>query len=93
MIPIDKNRLDALKEEGKKSKIYRRYQLIGLMIAGLLNDDAHKALYIKLAKKYNNEELLMLAKDISTRRNVSNKGAYFMKVLFKKKDSRASIYR
>jgi len=49
-----------------------------------LNDEAHKSLYIKLAKEHNTEQLLSLAKDISTRTNVANKGAYFMKIVTKK---------
>jgi len=82
--PIDDAYLGALEEQRKKSKISKRYQVIGLMIAGLLNDEAHKSLYIKLAKEHNTEQLLSLAKDISTRTNVANKGAYFMKIVTKK---------
>ena len=79
----DKNYLETLKERAKTSRVYKKYQLIGLLIAQLLNDDKHKSLYIKLAKKYNSDDLLRIAKDVSERKNIKNKGAYFMKVLQK----------
>ena len=79
----DKNYLETLKERAKTSRVYKKYQLIGLLIAQLLNDDKHKSLYIKLAKKHNNDDLLRIAKDVSERKNIENKGAYFMKVLQK----------
>ena len=79
----DKNYLETLKERGKTSRVYKKYQLIGLLIAQLLNDDEHKSLYIKLAKKHNNDDLLRIAKDVSERKKIENKGAYFMKVLQK----------
>ena len=44
------------------------------------HDERHKALYIKLAKENDAERLLALAKDIAERKNVQNKGAYFMRV-------------
>ncbi|MBI4993593.1 hypothetical protein HZC33_01360 [Candidatus Wolfebacteria bacterium] len=78
---MEKNYLEILKERGKKSHVYRKYQMIGLMIAQLLDDEKHKALYIKLAKEHNNEHLLSIAKDVSERKNIENKGGYFMKVL------------
>lgn len=79
----NKDYLEILKERAKKSHVYRKYQMIGLMIAQLLNDEKHKSLYIKLAKKHNNEHLLSIAKDVAERKNIKNKGAYFMKVLTK----------
>ncbi len=79
----DKNYLETLKERAKTSRVYKKYQLIGLLIAQLLNDDKHKSLYIKLAKKHDNDDLMRIAKDISERKNIENKGAYFMKVLIK----------
>lgn len=80
---MEKNYLELLKERGKKSHVYKKYQLIGLMIAELLNDEKHKSLYIKLAKKHNPSHLLGIAKDVSERKNIENKGGYFMKVLIK----------
>lgn len=69
----------------KTSRAYTSHQLTGLIIADMLEDRTHKSLYIKLAKKHSNQILLGLAKDISTRKNVNNKGAYFMHLL-KEKD-------
>lgn len=78
---IDKNYIKKLKERGKESHVYKKFQLIGLEIARLLNDNGHKALYIKLAKDKNPETLLAMAKDVADRKNIENKGGYFMKVL------------
>jgi hypothetical protein len=60
------NYLKKLRQRGKDSHVYRKYQLLGLEIAQILGDEKHKALYIKLAKE---------------RKNVKNKGAYFMRVI------------
>jgi len=57
-----------------------RHQALGLAIADLLGDRQHKALYIKFAKEHNGELLLTVAKDVSTRKGIKNKGAYFMKI-------------
>jgi hypothetical protein len=70
-----------LKRRGKESHVYRKYQLIGLEISQILHDEKHKALYIKLAKEDSSDRLLGIAKDIASRTNVKNKGAYFMSVL------------
>jgi|SRR3989344_2167736 len=72
--------LDTLRERAKTSHVYRKYQLIGLLISQILEDEKHKALYIKLAKEHDEERLLALAKDIAERKNIQNKGAYFMRV-------------
>lgn len=81
---IDDEYLNKLNEQSKNSRISRKYQLMGLLIADLLNDKAHKALYIKLAKEYDppsgGEKLLAWAKDVSTRK-IERKGAYFMGIL------------
>lgn len=74
---------DLLKERSQKSRVYKKYQLTGLLMAQLLDDDKHKSLYIKLAKKHNNEHLLGIAKDVSERKKIKNKGGYFMRVLQK----------
>jgi len=73
--------LKALKQRGAESHVYRKYQLMGLEIAEALKDEAHKSLYIKLAKEHGGERLLRLAKDVAERRNVKNRGAYFMTLL------------
>ena len=73
--------IDELKKRGKESKIYTEYQLIGLMIADILEDREHKSLYIKLAKEHNRDRLIRLAKSVADRENVENRGAYFMRLL------------
>ena len=80
---IDKDYLKTIKERTKKSHVYKKYQFTGLLIAELLNDEKHKALYIKLAKEQNPDILLSIAKDVSERKQIKNKGAYFMKILSK----------
>jgi len=77
-----------LKERAKTSHVYRKYQLIGLEISQLLEDEKHKSLYIKLAKEVSGDRLIRFAKDIADRRNVKNKGAYFM-VLLKNQNKNA----
>lgn len=76
----DKNYIEILKDRSKQSRVYRKYQLTGLLIAQLLNDEEHKSLYIKLAKNYNQQKLLAIAKDVSERKTVKNRGAYFMRL-------------
>jgi len=78
---FDQSFLEELKDRKKKSKAYSLHQLLGLEVAQLLNDEAHKSLYIRLVKKHPGIDLLALAKDVATRKNVSNKGAYFMTVI------------
>ena len=74
--------LKELKERGRTSRVYREYQLAGLLVAEILNDERHKSLYIKLAQKYGSQKMLQLAKDVADRKRIKNKGAYFMKVWF-----------
>lgn len=81
---INKEYLPILTDRAKKSKVYKSYQLTGLTLAELLEDDQHKSLYIRLAKKYSNDYLLKLAKNIAEKKSVTNKGAYFMSVFFQK---------
>ena len=76
-----KGYIEKLKKRALKSRVYRKYQLIGLEIARFLEDEKHKSLYIKLAKEGKPEKLLRIAKEIAERKNVKNKGAYFMKLL------------
>lgn len=57
--------------------------MVGLEITELLRDEKHKSLYIKLAKEHNSDELLRIAKDVNDRKNIENRGAYFMKVIAK----------
>ena len=80
---IDKDYLNILKERIKKNRVHKKFQFTGLVLAQLLNDEKHKSLYIKLAKKRDEQKLINLAKNISERKNVKNKGAYFMRMLQK----------
>lgn len=76
-----KRYLEELARRSKESRVYRKYQLTGLSIAAILHDEKHKALYMKLAKAGNGERLLALAKDVAERKNVKNRGAYFMRLV------------
>jgi hypothetical protein len=80
-VVIGKNYLAKLRERSRKNRVYKNYQLTGLIIAELLNDRAHKALYIRLAKEFDDTILLPRAKRIAGLKNIRNKGAYFMKLL------------
>lgn len=84
-----KEYFEELEKRAKKSRAYRDYQLVGLEIADVLEDQKHKALYIKLAKKYNPEKLLQLAKSVAERKNIKNKGAYFMALIQKFKNDKS----
>jgi hypothetical protein len=72
--------LEVLKKRKKESRAYTPHQAMGAEIAEILGDEAHTALYIKLAKEHDAQALLRLAKDVATRHGVDNKGAYFMKI-------------
>ena len=73
--------LRTLQERKATSRAHKKHQLIGLELAALLDDPGHKSFYIKLAKQINAEELFGVAKDIAQRKNVRNKGAYFMRMI------------
>lgn len=79
-VPSEKDYFEELKRRSRESKVYKSYQLTGLEIANILEDWSHKSLYIKLAKQYG-EGLMPLAKSVAEKKDVRNKGAYFMKVL------------
>ncbi|MFA5870441.1 MAG: hypothetical protein WC842_00935 [Candidatus Paceibacterota bacterium] len=81
-MPLDPNYLELLKKRGEESHVYRNYQLTGLEVAEMLHDQAHKALYMKLAKQHGATALLSVAKRISEQKEIKNKGAYFMRVFF-----------
>ncbi|MFA5173011.1 MAG: hypothetical protein WC435_01230 [Candidatus Paceibacterota bacterium] len=76
--------LEEIKKRKKKSRVYKRFQLIGLEIAMHLEDEKHKSLYIKMAKFGDSDKLLALAKNIGENKKAKNKGAYFMKMAIKK---------
>lgn len=73
--------IKTLKDRASKARITKQFQLLGLEIATTLRDLSHKALYIKYAKELGADKMLALAKDIAERRDVANRGAYFMRVV------------
>jgi hypothetical protein len=73
--------VEKLKQRAKDSHVYRKFQLMGLEISQILGDEKHKALYIKLAQQGDGDDLMKIAKDVAERKNIQNKGAYFMKIL------------
>jgi hypothetical protein len=81
---IDKNYADALKERMKKSRVYQRHQATGLALAELLDDKKHVALYMKLSKSHDEQTLMHIAKSVIEKKDVKNKGAYFMKIMKEK---------
>ena len=76
-----KNYLQILKDRAKQSRVYQPHQMTGLNLAEILEDSEHKSLYMRLAKLYDNEELIQLAKRIAELKNVKNRGGYFMRML------------
>ena len=79
--------LTSIKERAGNKRIGYKHQLIGLEVADILDDRSHKALYIKLVKKFGEQKILTLAKSVAERKNIKNKGAYFMSMLHIKNDS------
>ena len=73
--------LAELKKRSKESRVHRQFQLIGLEIADLLGDRAHKSLYIKLAKQKDPHDLMRIAKEVAGKGDVRRKGAYFMAIV------------
>lgn len=80
-VAIDKNYLRLLKDRSRQSRVYKKYQLTGLTLADILGDRAHRALYIRLAKEYDEMTLLSIAKNVASKKGIKNMGAYFMKLL------------
>jgi hypothetical protein len=76
-----RNYLEMLRERGKRSRVYEKHQLLGLELADLLRDRAHKALYMKLAKERDPDTLRELARSVAERKGVRNRGALFMYLL------------
>lgn len=73
--------LDELARRQQDGHISKSYQLTGLEIANILEDWQHKSLYIKIAKEHGESKMLQLAKSVAEKRDVRNKGAYFMQIL------------
>lgn len=78
---LSKEYLQSLNERSVQSRVYQPHQLTGLALSGILEDPKYKSLYMRLAKTYNNDELLRLAKNVAERKDITKKGAYFMKLL------------
>ena len=76
--------LEKISERQKDKHITREFQLIGLEVAEILHDHAHKALYIKLTKQFGKDRILSLAKTVAENKHVDNQGAYFMRALYGK---------
>lgn len=86
MKKVSADYLKKIEERGKKTKVYKSFQMTGLALSRILDDEEHKALYIKLAKEMDQGALLRLAKDVAEKRRVKNLGAYFMRMLQKEQD-------
>lgn len=80
-MPKAEDYLKKLRERGKESHVYSAYQMLGLEISQILGDEKHKALYIRMAKEGDAGRLRSIAKDVADRKDVKNKGAYFMRVV------------
>lgn len=74
--------LEKMKGRAATSKVYSKHQDIGLAVAEILQDQKHKALYMKMAKE-DGDIVLAMAKSVAENDNVKNKGAYFMRVWHK----------
>jgi hypothetical protein len=81
-----KEYLKKVAERAQKSRISQPHQLAGLDVAQLLDDWGYRGLYMKLAKEFGETRLRMLAKAVAEQKNITNKGAYLMKILFPKDD-------
>ena len=73
--------LKTLAKRAKGSKVYKQFQSTGLMLAEILDDQENKAIYMRLCKIYDNQELIIKARDVAERRGITNMGAYFMKMI------------
>lgn len=80
--------LQELRRRSEESHAYKSYQLTGLEIANILEDWEHKSLYIRLAKDRGESRMMQLAKEVAEKKNVENKGAYFMMVIKSEKDGK-----
>lgn len=69
------------RSEKNKNRVSRKFQSTGLAISEILEDRPHKALYIKLAKQYDETALTSLAKRVAENPRVKRRGAYFMRLL------------
>ena len=78
--------LEKIKTASTSSRVKYQFQLIGLQLATILNDQKNKSLYIKIAKQRQDYGyLLNLANSIKENDRIDNKGAMFMNELYKRK--------
>ena len=78
--------LEKIKTRSTSSRVKYQFQLIGLQLATILNDQKNKSLYIKIAKQRQDYGyLLNLANSIKENDRIDNKGAMFMNELYKRK--------
>ena len=80
------NYIKNLKIRSTSSHAHTKHQLLGLEIAEVLHDRPHRSLYIKLAKNWDGNELLRLARDVADRVAVRNRGGYFMRIIAEDED-------
>lgn len=73
--------MQELSKRSGQSRAYKSYQTIGLEVAEILGDFGHKSLYIKLAKEHGEDKILRIAKTVAEKKDIKNKGAYFMRVI------------
>jgi len=73
--------IKTLNKRAEQSRIYKKFQSTGLMLAEILDDPENKAIYMRLCKIYDNQELIIKARDVAERRGITNMGAYFMKMI------------
>lgn len=78
---ISGNYFKTLTKRAKESRVYKPFQSTGLALAEMLDDQKNKAIYMRLSKIYDNQELIRKARDVAERKSIENKGAYFMKML------------
>ncbi len=83
--------IQELRRRTSESHAYKSYQLTGLEIANILEDWEHKSLYMRLAKERGESKMMQLAKEVAEKKNVENKGAYFMMVIKSEKDSKKRL--
>ncbi len=74
-----------VKYKDRPKNIAYEFQMYGVYLAESLGDTKHYSLYIKLAKEQDAGKLRQLAKSISERSTIRNKGAYFMSCIVHKK--------
>jgi hypothetical protein len=81
-MPSMKEYMKTLAGRKKETRAFTQHQATGAELAVMLDDVKHTALYIKLAMQFNETRLRGIAKNIAENKEIRNKGAYFMSVLY-----------